>query len=132
MKKNEDRKLAEKLFLDDRGRIANKDLAERVGVHPATIARWRRIDDWDLKLVRAVSAPEAFDQSEEDPYETDLRHIALLNARIDAYLERKELLPTEILVLAEAKLHLMNCNEIVNDQMRFPLLEPFGEEADDF
>lgn len=132
MKKNEDRKQAERLFLDDRGRIANKELAERVGVHPATIARWRRIDDWDLKLVRAVSAPQAFDQSDEDSYETDVRHIALLNARIDSYLERKELLPSEILELAEAKLHLMNCREIIDDQLRFPFLEPFGEDVDEF
>ncbi len=49
MKKNQDRKNAEKTFLQDRGRITNKEMAKKLGVHPATIARWKKTDEWDVK-----------------------------------------------------------------------------------
>jgi hypothetical protein len=132
MKKNEDRKLAEDAFLEERGRITNKELAARLNVHPATIARWRRLDDWDMKLVRAVSAPDEIAPDEEEPFLVDLRHIRLLNDRIDTYLNRKELLPSEIRELAEAKYHLMNCTEIIRDQMTFPFMEDYTENGSDF
>jgi DNA-binding Lrp family transcriptional regulator len=130
MKKNEDRKKAEKAFLGDRGRITNKELAKQLGVHPATVARWKKLDEWDLKLVQSVATPES--PGEEDFYAVDLRHIALLNERIDGYLRKQELLASEILELAEAKFHLMNCMEIIKDQMRFPLSEQFDDEERDF
>ncbi|HMK34349.1 MAG TPA: phage terminase small subunit-related protein [Desulfomonilaceae bacterium] len=130
MKKNEDRKAAERAFLNDRGRITNKELAKKLGVHPATVARWKKMDEWDLKLVQSVTTPES--PSDEDFYAVDLRHISLLNERIDTYLHKQELLPGEILELAEAKYHLMNCMEIVKDQMRFPLSKQFEEEEREF
>jgi hypothetical protein len=130
MKKNEDRKTAEKAFLSDRGRITNKELAKQLGIHPATVARWKKLDEWDLKLVQSVTPTDS--PHEEDFYAVDLRHIGLLNERIDSYLHRQELLPGEILELAEAKYHLMNCMEIIKDQMRFPLSEQFDEEERDF
>jgi len=132
MKKNDDRKIAEQTFLSDRGRITNKELAERLGVHPATVARWKKLDEWDLKLVRSVTSPEGSEGLEEQIFGVDLRHIALLNERIGAYLQKKELLPSEILELAEAKYHLMNCMEIISDQIRYPIMDEFQEEDEDF
>jgi hypothetical protein len=132
MKKNEDRKVAEQAFLSDRGRITNKELAKRLGVHPATVARWKKLDEWDLKLVQSVTSPEGTVGLEEDFFKTDVRHITLLNERIDSYLKKKELLPSEILELAEAKYHLMNCMEIISDQMRYPVIDEFQEENDNF
>lgn len=131
MKKNEDRKLAESVFLAEHGLISNKDLAAQLEVHPATVARWKKLDDWDLKLVQAVNAAEEA-ETEEDFYEADLRHIGLLNERIDAYLSRKELLPSEIRELAEAKYHMMNCVEIIRDQLRHSLMDDFQAVGEDY
>ena len=114
MRKNEDRKLAEETFLRDRGRVTNKDLAKTLGVHPATVARWKKLDEWDLKLVQSISGPDG-SADVDDLYQVDLRQLGLLNERIDAYLEKKELLPSEILELAQAKFHIMHCMEIIND-----------------
>lgn len=128
MKKNEDRKLAEQLFLDEKGRITNKEVARNLSVHPATVARWRKLDEWDMKLVQEVTSPHSSELEEEDFYSVDLRHVKSLNERIDAYLQKKELLPSEILELAQAKFHLMSCMEIINDSMRFPLLDEYTQD----
>jgi hypothetical protein len=132
MKKNDDRKIAETTFLGDRGRVTNKELAKKLGVHPATVARWKKLDEWDRKLVQSVTTPIETSAKEDDLYASDLRHLNLLNDRIDAYLQKKELLPAEILELAEAKYHIISCMEIIHDHMRFPLTDEFGEEDSDF
>lgn len=132
MKKNEHRKLAEKTFLDDRGRITNKDLADRLGIHPATVARWKKMDEWDLKLVRSVTSHENSAASDDDFFQVDLRHIGLLNERIDLYLQKKELLPSEILELAEAKFHLMNCMEIIDGRSLYPRIDAFDQVEKEF
>lgn len=132
MRKNEDRKVAEQTFLRDRGRITNKELAKRLDVHPATVARWKKLDEWDMKLVQSVGAEEMTGADELDFYGTDLRHITLLNERIDSYLQKKELLPSEILELSEAKFHLMSCVEILNDQLRYPPTDEFNQVDEEF
>lgn len=132
MKKNEDRKLAEQTFLSDRGRITNKELAKKLGIHPATVARWKRLDDWDRKLVQSVADREEPEQPADDFYTTDLRHIGLLNERLDLYLQKKELLSSEILELAQAKFHIMNCMEIINDQLRYPSVDGYEDDTQDF
>ena len=132
MRKNEPRKIAEKTFLKDRGRVTNKELAKQLGVHPATVARWKKLDEWDMKLVQSVTGGEEPGAVETDFYQVYLRHISALNERIDAYLQKKELLPSEILDLAQAKFHLMNCMEIINDQMTYPPIEDFEEEDENF
>lgn len=132
MKKNEHRKMAEKAFLTDRGRITNKDLAERLGVHPATVARWKKIDEWDLKLVRSVTVADSDQEAGDDYFVADLRHIGLINERIEAYLKKKELLPSEILELAEAKFNLMSCMAMIDDRTRFPHTGDLESLEDDF
>lgn len=132
MRKNEDRKRAEKEFLGDRGRITNKDLARSLGVHPATVARWRKLDEWDMKLVQSISDQDERPSSEEDLYALDLRHLSQLNERIEAYLQKKELLPSEILELAQAKFHIMTCMEIIFDHTRYPRHDEAFDEDDDF
>jgi hypothetical protein len=122
MKKNQDRKRAEVIFVKERGRITNKELSAQLGIHPATIARWRRIDDWDRKINASDMGDIGYvgdEESEREDYRTDRRHIMLLGAKIDLYLRKAELLPSEIRDLAEAKFHLMNCMEIVYDHTRF-------------
>jgi hypothetical protein len=117
MKKNEDRKIAEELFLQERGRITNKEVAHRLGIHPATIARWKKLDQWDLKLAQTQGRPGETGMSQDrGSYATDLIHISLLNERIDTYLTKKELLPSEILELAEAKFHIMSCLKMARDR----------------
>ncbi len=66
MKKNEDRMNAGKSLLSDRGRITNKELAKQLGVHPATVARWKKLDEWDLKLVQSVTPADS--PNDEDFY----------------------------------------------------------------
>ena len=130
MRKNDDRKRAEKVFLGDRGRITNKELAKSVGVHPATVARWRKLDEWDLKLVQSISDQEEPAHAEGDLYEVDLRQLAQLNDRIEAYLHKKELFTSEILELSQAKFHIMSCMEMIYDHMRYPLADSLDEDDD--
>lgn len=129
MRKNEHRKVAEQAFLNDRGRVTNKELAKRLGVHPATVARWKKMDEWDLKLIQSVTNPLKAEPAPGDDYsDVDMRHIAILNERIEAYLQKKELLPSEILELAQAKFHLMGCMEMLTDRMRYPEYEDYEED----
>ncbi|MEW6349895.1 MAG: phage terminase small subunit-related protein [Thermodesulfobacteriota bacterium] len=130
MKKNEDRKVAERLFLQDRGRISNKELAHKLQVHPATVARWKKIDEWEVKLVQAVSEPGPAPEPETGVYEKELRHLALLNEKIDAYLERKDLLPSEIRDLAEAKYKIINCLEIIQDRITYEHMDEFPDDEE--
>ena len=120
MKKNQDRKNAEKTFLQDRGRITNKEMAKKLGVHPATIARWKKNDEWDVKLIQTISDIIDSDTTEEeDSFNTDMRHLNLLNERIEARLQKKELASSEILELSQAKLNIISCIEILNDQLKY-------------
>lgn len=123
--------MAEKTFLSDRGRITNKELAKQLGVHPATVARWKKLDEWDMKLVQSVSSLDDAIQKDDDFYAVDMRHISLINEHIESYLQKKELLPSEILELAEAKYHVMNCMEMIQEQIR-SLNNDFSDENRDF
>ncbi len=127
MKKNQDRKVAETKFLEDKGRITNKEMARKLGVHPATVARWKKADEWDLKLMQSLSQPEPRQTREQGAFRIDLKHIKLLNERIDSYLARRDLLSSEILELSEAKLNLINCMEIINEQSRFSVEDEFDD-----
>ena len=130
MRKNEARKIAERAFLDDRGRVTNKEIAQKLGIHPATVARWKKLDEWDLKLVQSLSRSSEGQEKGEDFYAVDMRHLNLLNERMDSYLRKKELLPSEILELAEAKYHIMSCMEMINEQLRYSISEEFHEDEE--
>ncbi len=119
MKKNQDRKNAEKAFLKDRGRITNKEMAKKLGVHPATIARWKKADEWDLKLIQSITDQNTSDAGEEDFLKIDIKHLSLLNDRIETHLQKKELLSSEILELSQAKLNIISCIEILNEQFKY-------------
>jgi hypothetical protein len=130
MKKNQDRKMAERRFLDERGRMTNKELAQQLGLHPATVARWKKLDEWERKLMAQLTSGPAPEIEDEDFYTVDMRHLKALNDRIGLYLQRKELLPSEILELAEAKYRLMHCMEIINDRLRYPVVDEYMREED--
>jgi len=130
LKKNEDRKLAERLFLQDRGRISNKEIANKLEVHPATVARWKKLDEWEIKLVQQVTEPAPHPDKEVDVYEKEFKQMALLNEKIDAYLERKDLLPSEIRDIAEAKFNMINCLEMIQDRMQFEHMDSFSDDED--
>ena len=87
---------------------------------PATIARWKKTDEWDVKLIQTISDINDSDTTEEeDSFNTDMRHLNLLNERIEARLQKKELLSSEILELSQAKLNIISCIEILNDQLKY-------------
>ncbi len=130
MKKNEDRKTAETLFLQDRGRISNKEIANKLEVHPATVARWKKLDEWELKLVQQVGEPVSSPEPDADIYEKEFRQLAMLNEKIDAYLERRDLLPSEIRDLAEAKYNMINCFEVLHDRMHYEHMEGLANGED--
>lgn len=127
MKKNQDRKVAETKFLEDKGRITNKEMARKLGVHPATVARWKKADEWDLKLMQTISQPEPRINNHQDVFDIDIEHIRMLNERIGSYLAKKDLLTSEILELSEAKLNLINCMEIINEHSRFLVDREFDD-----
>jgi hypothetical protein len=132
MKKNQDRKRAEVIFVKERGRITNKELSVQLGIHPATIARWRRLDEWDKKINSSDMNHVSYvgdDEDLNDDYRTDRRHIQLLSGKIDLYLRKAELLPSEIRDLADAKFSLMNCMEIIYDHTRFDRVAEDAEES---
>ena len=83
LKKNHDRKLAEELFLIERGRISNKELSIRLGVHHASVARWKKIDEWEIKLLQEVSQPNFQHDPVTSSLDGEFRQIALLNDRIE-------------------------------------------------
>ncbi len=116
MRKNHDRKLAEKLFLEERGRISNKELSMKLGVHPASVARWKKMDGWDIKLVKEVSEPTRQHDPVTGTLYGEFRHLALLNEKIETYLQRRDLVSAEIRDLADAKFYILNCLEILYDK----------------
>ncbi|MGC8657907.1 MAG: hypothetical protein ACP5U1_02430, partial [Desulfomonilaceae bacterium] len=87
--------------------------------HPATIARWKKDDEWDLKLIQNISEKNQPHNEERDFLEIDMRQLNMLNSLIETHLQRKDLLPSEILELSQAKLNIMNCVEILNEQFRY-------------
>jgi len=93
-------------------------MAKKMGVHPATIARWKKADEWDLKLIQTISDENVVEAGEEDFFKVDLRHLNLLNERIEVHLQKKDLLSSEILDLSQAKLNIISCVEILNEQIK--------------
>jgi hypothetical protein len=52
MMKKEAREQAERIFLKSQGKMSHVEIAEKVGVNPLTVGRWKREDDWATKLTQ--------------------------------------------------------------------------------
>jgi uncharacterized protein YjcR len=115
VRKKAARDKAIKLYLDADGNITNKDLAKRVGVSPATISKWKQLDNWIEKIEPEEEEIEEIEQPETDLDMGELaspEQIIRLNRRIDSLLERDYLTASEVAALAEAKSDLLAAVEI--------------------
>jgi hypothetical protein len=120
------------LYLEAGGNITNKDLARKVGVSPATISKWKEVDDWISQITEAPE-PEVAGEEEEsvvtmvipesvEAQETpesgqtevnigDLvwpEQIIEMNRKIDAMLKREYLTAGELAEVADAKVGLLH------------------------
>jgi uncharacterized protein YjcR len=106
-----------KIYMEAAGNITNKDLAKRVGVSPATISKWKLVDNWIDKLTPEEEVMEAPVEIRE-ARDLDIGELASpeqiidLNRRIDILLKRDYLSASEIADLAEAKSDLLDAVEI--------------------
>lgn len=106
-----------KIYMEAAGNITNKDLAKRVGVSPATISKWKLVDNWIDKLTPEEEVMEAPVEVRE-ARDLDIGELASpeqiieLNRRIDILLKRDYLSASEIADLAEAKSDLLDAVEI--------------------
>jgi uncharacterized protein YjcR len=50
MMKKEARLQAEKMYLNAKGKITNREIAKALNVNALTVGRWKREDDWDATL----------------------------------------------------------------------------------
>lgn len=115
VRKKEARDKAEKLYMESRGAITNKELAIRVGVSPATVSKWKEQHGWaeQLETAEEEAAPEAAPEGELDVGElTSPEHIIQINSRIDSLLQRDYLTAGELADLAQAKSDLLQAVEI--------------------
>ncbi len=108
VRKRNARDLAEKLYLEAEGNITNKQLAESVGVSPATISKWKQIDHW-IEKIQFEPANRASELQHGTNDELDVseliypRHIVEINRKIDQLLAKELLSADEIAQLATAK-----------------------------
>ncbi len=125
VRKKAHRDKALKLFLDSGGNITNKELAQRVGVSPATIAKWKDLDNWSKQ---AKAAPPAEKKAPVTPAKApvpekkapaiDIRqlaspeHLIEINDRIKTLLDREHLTPAEVAGLARAKRDVIDAVEL--------------------
>jgi uncharacterized protein YjcR len=99
------------IFLDAGGNVTNKELADKAGVSPATISKWKEQDGW-VKQAAAAKEPEV-EELPQDEQELDIgelvspEQIVQINKRIESLLTRDYLTATEIADLAEAKSDLL-------------------------
>lgn len=120
IRKKAARDKAEKLFVDAGGNVTNRSLAQKVGVSPATISKWKELDGWQGKVSQipaakrarpaatAVAKTAGLDMNELASPE----QIVQLNRRIDTLLQREHLTASEVADLAEAKSDLLEGVEI--------------------
>ncbi|MCA1961871.1 MAG: hypothetical protein LDL33_13895 [Desulfomonile sp.] len=130
VRKKAQRDAALKLFLESGGRITNKEMAKTVGVSPATIAKWKNVENWPEQVAAAPAAPaapvvaaseaasEAVPAEAKAELELDMgdlvspEQIIRINQRIDVMLERDYLTAEDIADLAEAKREALEAVEI--------------------
>jgi uncharacterized protein YjcR len=106
-----------RIYLDAEGNITNKDLAKRVDVSPATISKWKLVENWIEKLTPPEETVEVSVEANK-PRDLDIGELASpeqiieINHRIDSLLKRDYLSAGEIADLAEAKSDLLDAVEI--------------------
>lgn len=116
VRKKAARDKALKIYQDAGGNVTNKDLATRVDVSPATISKWKLVDNWIEKLTREEPLENPVEAQEVK--ELDIGELASpeqiieINRRIDSLLKRDYLSASEIADLAEAKSDLLDAVEI--------------------
>lgn len=116
VRKKAARDKAVKLYMDAGGNITNKELAMKVGVSPATISKWKEVDNWiqeiEAQPVEEEVAPEVVEVPELDMDQLAApEQIILINRKIDALLMREHLTAAEIADLADAKCDLLEAVE---------------------
>jgi uncharacterized protein YjcR len=130
VRKTAQRDKALKLFLDSGGNITNKELAQRVGVTAATIAKWKNLDNWNKLAEAAPSAADEAPAASRKPITAepavaekktpviDIRklaspeHLIEINDRIKMLLARDHLTPAEVAGLARAKRDVIDAVEL--------------------
>lgn len=120
IRKKAARDKAEKLYMDTGGNVTNRSLAQKVGVSPATISKWKELDGWSDKVSRIPAAKGARPAAAAAAKTAGLDmnelaspgQIVQLNRRIDTLLQREHLTASEVADLAEAKSDLLEGVEI--------------------
>jgi transposase len=115
VRKKAARDTALKIYMEADGNITNKELAKRVGVSPATISKWKEVDNW----IGSLAPMQDYNGAGKDK---DLvfdigelaspQQIVEINRRIDSLLQRDHLSASEIADIAEAKSDLLGAVEI--------------------
>jgi len=115
VRKKEARDKAEQLYMAFHGAITNKELADRVGVSPATISKWKAQHGWS-ELIETVEVEAQLETAPEDELDvgelTSPEHIIQINHRIEGLLQRDYLTAGELADLAQAKSDLLQAVEI--------------------
>lgn len=117
VRKKDARDKAVDLYREAGGNITNKHLAEKVGVSPATISKWKESDGWITLIplhaaVTAEAPPPVQDDLGFDVEEmTSPEQIIQMNKKIDSFLAREHLTASEIADLADAKSALLESVE---------------------
>ncbi len=120
IRKKAARDKAEKLFVDSGGNVTNRSLADKVGVSPATISKWKELDRWSNKVSRMSAAKAKIPAPAAEARTADLdmnelaspEQIIQINRKIDTLLKREHLTTSEVADLAEAKSDLLEGVEI--------------------
>ena len=56
--KKESRTKAATLFIQSGGKATNKEIADKLGVHPLSVGRWKKQDNWAAKLEEPKPKPK--------------------------------------------------------------------------
>lgn len=82
--KKEARNDALKVYLKAKGKINNKQIAEKVGVNPLTVGRWKREDNWQKTLEEKLAEPARQAPPAGDVVRKKAQHDAALKLFLDS------------------------------------------------
>ncbi len=109
-------------FLEMGGHVTNKDVAVHVNVTPATVSKWKEIDDWVSKLQAGPTEVKEDGPMVETEFEAEIdldidalaypEQITKINAKIDQLLDRDHLTSGEIAEISQAKKNLLGAVDI--------------------